>query len=78
MVTEDREIELMDRAAAALKTAGVPTMPRDEQAVFLSSMMTLAFMLLRTVENDEAAREWLESAFADLANPPVIEIRKLS
>lgn len=78
MVTDARECELMDKATKALETAGIPTMPRDEASVFLTSVITLAFTLLRTFENDEYMRGWVDSALDDLQKPPAVEIRRPS
>lgn len=78
MVTDAREQELMNKVVQALEAAGVPTMSRDEAGAYLTSVMTSAYALLRTVESDEYVRGWLESAHDDLVNPPTFEIRKPS
>lgn len=78
MVSEAKEQELMNKAVQALEVAGVPTMPRDEAAAYLTGVMTSAYALLRTVAGDAYIRGWLDSALDDLANPPVVEIRKPS
>lgn len=78
MVTEAREQELMNKAVQAIEAAGIATMTRAEASAYLTSVMTLAYELLRDVETEKYVRGWPDSAIVDLSKRPIFHIRRPS
>jgi hypothetical protein len=75
MLTEARQERLMADAFDLLERGGIATMEREEASIYLGSVMQLAFELLRTVEDDEFMRGWLDSARDSLSAPPAVQLR---
>jgi hypothetical protein len=63
------ELRLMRKALEILSDDSVAAMSRDERTVYLSSMITAAYQIMRRVEGDEFVRDFLQSALDTLDRP---------
>lgn len=73
------DAEMVDRAMSAIGSSGFAVMTKKQQSAFLSGMLLVSYDLLRTIEDDNFVRGWLEAALAGLPEEgPILQVRKPS
>jgi len=70
--------DIMAKVLDTFQNQGVQSMSHEQRRDYLSSVMQVAYQMMRGVEGDEFVRGFFESALADMeANPgSMIEFRQ--
>ncbi len=73
------DAEMVDRAMSVIGSSGFAVMTKQQQSAFLSGMLLVSYDLLRSIEDDNFVRGWLEAALAGLPEEgPFLQVRKPS
>jgi len=73
------DAEMVDRAMSVIGSSGFAVMTKQQQSAFLSGMLLVSYDLLRSIEDDNFVRGWLEAALAGLPEEGLfLQVRKPS